>query len=265
MLIPYLDLANNALIWDPDTLSYKNINGFDTLEAVTSPDGRGSPRAWVERAMHNYEEGEEVFGTYSMSKGTVSYLLQYGYVTRGNMNDRILLSLPGRAREGWTECYVMRDYVVPQWFVEHVALVRREENVRRRGGRRVQPSREGQEEEELTVDDIMLAKDTIKRSIRNTPIMQSSPVAEDLKLLNLINPAEYSMREAEEFGGEMEGDDTTEVPSLTPGHYFALAYRTEVKIFLERIIQTLEADAVYPWEYQEPPDLSALENVLIVW
>ena len=252
VLIPYLDFVNNGLVWDEKFGHYKNINGFGDLERAEGqePPTIANSRVWLEKALHNYKPGEEVLGTYSMIKGTLSYLLQYGYVTRGNMNDRIKLTLPGRA-----DCLVVRDYIVPDWFIRNVAAVLRE---REEGG---VVARE-REDKGLTDEEIKRAKEAIKHSIRVAPIMQASSLKDDLSILHRINPAEYPLPLGEELRKEPQGPP----PTLSPGKYAALAFRTEAKLFLENILHHIDSNDQLnsSWQMYDMSDYYALENIIIV-
>jgi len=253
--VPYLDCINSELSWDEANKVYRDLNGYSFEEAaLTNNDAaQGSTgEAWVERARKEYSPGQEVTGIYSVSGTTVLYLLQYGYITRNNMNDYVKLTLfLGSQERTVAGCYVMRDYRVPESFVKKVAVELRWKN---RGGRPEGGEEAQGGEEEVTDDDIQQAKALIRDTIRSTPVMVRSSLRDDINRLHHINPADYQREEGE--GGDDEG-------SITPGQYNAIAYRAEVKLFLNKVLETLDATEGGIWESPDKDEFFALENIVI--
>jgi len=84
-LVPYLELINNELQWDPLSKTYANINNYHIRD-----------RRYCNDANRDYSQGNQLFDVYQMNYNTIQYLHQYGFVTEENMLDYVTLrvSLP---------------------------------------------------------------------------------------------------------------------------------------------------------------------------
>lgn len=83
-LVPYMDMINNKLVWDPIAKRYKNINNY-----ADDPENH----YWVNDCNADYKKGEQLYDVYSFNYNSLEWMLQYGYAPENNMNDYIVLKV----------------------------------------------------------------------------------------------------------------------------------------------------------------------------
>lgn len=83
-LVPYIDSINNALIWNPDTMKYEDINKF-------SIDEENGIIYLSFAAFTGYRAGDQLALTYSHNKPSTDYFFGNGFVTENNKNNFIIL------------------------------------------------------------------------------------------------------------------------------------------------------------------------------